>query len=181
MTVSASAPQPGWQGHSPELLFAALKPQPVIKDTVLALCKALAASMRPRLLELVALRTAAVLDSPYVWSGHVFIAAGGVLRRSEIAAAAVGAVAFADRSATVLRAVDELLADHRLATVTRALLGADALGVTVATGAYGLLAGVMAGVGPEPGIPRIAGLESPAAARDTWRLFCSTDGFLEAA
>ena len=180
MTRSA-APQPRWQGHSPELLFAALEPQPVLKDAVLALCKALATSMRPRLLELVALRTAAVLDSRYVWSGHVFIAAEGVLRHSEIAATAVGAVAFAGRSATVLRAVDEILADHRLATATRAQLGSDALHITVATGAYRLLAGVMADVGAEPGIPLIAGLESPAAARDTWRLCCSTDGFSAAA
>jgi hypothetical protein len=156
-----------WKGERPRVFFDTIASQPVIGDGLCALCDALLEGMPTRLRELVALRVSAELDSAYAWHGHVRISCGAVLSRAEIAAVAAGPAAFGGRDAVVLQAVDELLHRGVLRRATRSALGDDELAVKIATGTYRTIASVMAGIDPEPGIPSVAGLESPDRARWT--------------
>jgi hypothetical protein len=144
-----------------------LAAHPVVGDALCGLGDALLEDLADRPRELVALRVSAVLDSVYVWTGHTHLALDSVLSRSEIAAVACGPAALAGRDTAVLRAVDELLADDRLARLTYFTLGSEAFGVIVATGFYRTLAAVARDLDPRPDIRPIAGLETPARARET--------------
>ncbi len=156
-----------WKGERPRAFFDTIASQPVIGDGLCALCDALLEGMPARLRELVALRVSAELDSAYAWHGHVRISCGAVLSRAEIAAVAAGPAAFGGHDAAVLHAVDELLHRGGLRRATRSALGADELAVKIATGTYRTVTSIMAGIEPEPGIPAVAGLESPDRARWT--------------
>lgn len=158
---------PEWHGKRPEGFFARLAGVPILSAGVCGLCDAVRTALPPRLLELVALFVSAELECEYAFHGHTRIALdGGLLSYAEIAAAAVGPTAFHGPDAVLLGAVGELLSDDRLTRATRFALGDDT-GVIVATGAYRLVASLMGATEPEPGVPPVPGLETPARARDT--------------
>lgn len=157
-----------WHGKRPHVFFETIASEPVIGDGLCGLCDALLATMAPRRRELVALRVSAELECTYAWHGHVRISLDAVLSRAEIAGVAAGPAAFCGNDAVLLQAVDELLREDRMRRGTRAALGEDALAVKIAAGTYRTIAWVMAGIGPEPGLDEVRGLETPARARETY-------------
>ena len=160
--------RPAWRGASPNGFLALLTPEPEIGGALRRLLDTLRNEMSPRMLEIIALRTAAKLNCSYAWRGHVFISLDAVLTMREIACLAADGGAFVGREAATLRAVDELLHDERLSEVTRRDLGPDASRVTIATSAYQLVSRLASGMAPEPGIPVDARLASPLRARVTY-------------
>lgn len=163
------AERPEFDGRRPEKLLAALRASPAIQAALLPLGATLMDTMEPRTRELVALRVSALRDSAYLWSGHVPIAMHlGALDPDEIARVAVGSAAFEERDAAVLLTVEHVLANRAVDALARRLLSEpDILAITVATGFYATIASVMQGAEPEPDLPEIAGIETPAEARGT--------------
>ncbi len=166
--------QPEWDGHVPQRLFAAFATQPKLAAPFLALCGALMELLAPRLRELVALRVSAVLDCEYSWTGHVQVSlfedarAPAALTKADIAAVAgAGAAAFGGADTDILIGVDEILRDGALSETSLTALAKDAVSVQIAVGTYRTIAGLMHRVAHEPGLPLVAGLQSPTAARAT--------------
>lgn len=157
--------RPEWKGARPHRFFSRLACEHAIMGAVLALCEALPQTMPRRTLELVALRVSAQLECLYVWQGHCQIALDAELTIAEIAAVAHGPAAFgAPPDAAVLQGVDDLLGYERMSAATRTALGDAELAVTVATATYRLVSWLMDGIEPEPGVPPVAGIETPARA-----------------
>ena len=169
-SLSQTTERPQWKGRLPHSFRAELEAQPVIGYAVCELGDALLRGLADRTRELVALRVNAVLEDlgSYAWAGHCFISVGGVLRESDIARIAAAPHTFDGHDMAVLRAVDALLLGGRLDAALRAELGADRLGVIVATGMYRMVASIMQDVPPEPGTTIHAGIETPARARQTY-------------
>jgi alkylhydroperoxidase family enzyme len=163
--------RPEWKGQRPEELLRYLAIHPVVGDALLTFGDTLLDDMNPRTRELVALRVSAVLENAYIWHGHCHVARNNVLSLREIAGVAIGPSALVGRDAAVLRAVDELLSDARLGRVAYFALRPEALQVMLATGFYRIVATIMHGVDPEPGVAPILGLETPAQARKTYAAF----------
>jgi hypothetical protein len=160
--------RPAWKGESPGGFLALLALEPEIGGAVRHLLDTLRDTMAPRMLELIALRTSARLNSSYAWRGHVFISLDVFLTMREIACIAADGSAFVGRESATLRAVDELLRDERLSDRTRRELGPDASRVTIATSAYQLVSRLSSGMAPEPGIEVDVRLASPLRARVTY-------------
>lgn len=159
-----------WNGRRPTKLLAECNKRPIIGDRLLALGAALMDAMDHRTRELVALRVSAVRNNEYVWNGHVVLGLQlGALDRDEVARVAVGPTVFSGRDAYVLWAVDHVLANRPLDPATGSALDArDLLAIKIATGFYATVAGVMRGFEPEPDVPGVTGIESPARARGTY-------------
>ena len=157
--LSAGAERPQWSLGQPHRLFERLAPQPVVSDELMH-------EFADRARELVALRVAVVRDCAYIWVAHTHIAAHLGLTVDEIAAVRHGASAFDGHDAATLQLVDDVLARRAASATTRLALGAnDVLSVTIAAGFYDLVATIMDGAEPEPGVAAICGLETPAGAR----------------
>ena len=112
--------------------------------------------------ELLILRTARNCRSEYEWAQHVIIGRLAGLTDDEIAAVATGpdAPAWSDRDRALLRAADELHADHRIGDETWAALRSDfgdderrLIEVPMLVGNYTMLAYTLntLGVPVEPG------------------------------
>lgn len=163
--------RPQWQGLVPEALFARLAHEPVVGDALCGLGDALLKSANGRMLEFVALRSSAVRACLYMWRGHCRIA----LRRSEeaitaddVARIAAGPTAFDGPDASLLEAIDELLAERRLSPRSRSAVGERTLVLTIATLFYETVAIIMHDAEPEA--DPVDGLETPdAAARSVGR------------
>ena len=177
MSVVLTTPTdpPEWQGRRPARFFARLAGEPALARGIRELCDAVRESLPPRTLELVALYVSAELECLYAWHGHSRLAFDGrLLSYADIAGAAVGPAAFTGADAVLLQAAAELLRDDRLTGPTRAALGDDT-GVKAAVAAYRLVAWLMEGIGPEPGIPPVSGLKTPTHARATYAALTCAD------
>lgn len=167
--------RPEWKGRRPLRLIRALEPQPLIGDALCGLGDVLRDALADRLRALVVLRTCAVLETLglYAWVAHCDFALRHALSYWDIACVAVGPTALRGRDATVALAVDQLLDDGRIDAVVHEALGDDAIAVKVATGAYRTFITVMQDVEPEPDIAPLAGIETPARARETYAKLAS--------
>lgn len=112
------------------------------------LLRATTLSQRHR--ELLVLRVATVRECDYEWAQHVFIARDVGLTDAEIARVGIGpdAPLWNDLEASLLRAVDELIADGEIAATTWTLLSAaleveQLLDLIFTVGAYETLAWMM--------------------------------------
>lgn len=166
--VHVAADRPAWKGARPETFLRVLAAHPEFDPAVRCLGNAVGDALRPRTLEVAALRSSAVLANLYAWCGHTHSAIDTVLSRREIAAIASGPTALVGRDAAVARAVDELLSNARLPRSTYFALADEAFGLIIAVGFYRLVATIMQDVDPEPSVAVIAGLETPAAALLTY-------------
>lgn len=175
MTIPSMSPTPTstvtgppqWQGHLPLRLLARLESEPLVGAAFRAHCDALRKAMAPRTLEFVALGVSSELGCLYSWHGHCQIARRCGLSEADIAGIAAGAGAFTGFDAIVLTAVGEQLRAGHLTSETKRALGEHELSVTLAVGTYRMVAELMHGIGPEPAIPDIRGLETPGRARAT--------------
>jgi hypothetical protein len=157
--------RPQWSGIFPETLFQRLEGEPTAGAALSGLGDALLATADGRMLEFVALRSAVARDCLYMWRGHCRIALSrpqGRLDEDEIARVALGPSAFTGSDATMLTAIDELLADRRLSAASRRALGDRALLLTIATLFYEAIATIMRDA--EPDEEPLEGLETPTAA-----------------
>jgi alkylhydroperoxidase family enzyme len=114
-------------------------------------------SLEPRDRELVILRTAYRCGSDYEWGQHVRIGRDAGLTDEEIRRVADGPAApgWSSDDATLLRAVDELHGEHRLSDdIWSQLRGrfddATLIELTMLSGHYALLAGVLNSLGVQP-------------------------------
>jgi 4-carboxymuconolactone decarboxylase len=120
----------------------------------------LTGKLPPRDRELAILRAAWLCRSDYEWGQHVRIGVDAGLTEDEIARVPAGADAgWPPEEAAVLRATDELIADHRLSDATWAALAAryddqQMIEMTLLPGNYAMLAGMLNSVGVErePGV-----------------------------
>jgi 4-carboxymuconolactone decarboxylase len=116
-------------------------------------------TLEPRARELLILRTAWRCRAPYVWTHHEVIGRTAGLTDDDLAALAVGTVDDRDPvRAVLLRAADELVADHRLSDPVWNDLAtrhptAQIIEICLLTGQYIMLAGALysLGVQLEPG------------------------------
>ena len=106
--------------------------------------------------ELLVLRTAAVRQCEYEWNQHVFLGRDAGLEADEIARVADGpdAAGWSALDRALLRAVDELVHDARVADATWAVLAGELdeqqlMDVVFTVGAYDLLAMAMRSFGIE--------------------------------
>ena len=104
-------------------------------------------SLSPRQRELLVLRVAHLRDSEYEWKQHLVLAADAGITDDEVAAVQQGpdADGWSTGEAALVRAVDELLADARIADPTWAALAEDLdthqlMDVVFTVGAYDLIA-----------------------------------------
>jgi len=116
----------------------------------------LATTLTPRQRELLILRVATVRDCAYEWAQHVVLAADTGLSEDEIARVAdgPGAPGWSPLEAAMLAAVDELVADARIADDTWAALAAELevpqlMDLVFAVGAYDALAMALLSFGVE--------------------------------
>jgi hypothetical protein len=158
--------RPQWRGIVPRSLFERLEAEPVVGAALCGLGDALLDTADGRMLEFVALRSAAARDCMYMWRGHCRIAlrrAPGALTKTDIAGVATGPKALAGFDAALLTAIDELLADRRLSSASRRALGDRELILTIATLFYETVATIMQDA--EPDEQPLEGLETPSIAR----------------
>lgn len=162
--------RPEWNGRRPLILLDALSIWQDVGDVVLALGSVLMDELDPRTRGLVALRVSALRPSDYVWTGTAAtMVEHDTLNRHEIMRVAYGPTAFVGREAAVLWTVAHVLANRPIDPATRASLGErDLLAVTVTTHFYALLTSITRGLGPEPGVPLITGIETAANALGTY-------------
>ncbi len=106
-----------------------------------------ATSLSPRQRELLVLRVAAVRDAVYEWKQHVVLAEDAGITPEEIARVADGpdAAGWSPVDQAMVRAVDELLADARVADATWGVLAGELeeeqlMDLVFTVGAYDLLA-----------------------------------------
>ena len=132
---------------------------------LLALGAALRETIDPRMLELVTLRVAAARGNRYIWLAHVHFAEQAGLTSTQIARVAFGPRAFCSRDAAVLSCVDHVLAGRPIDEQTRHALGSDdVLAIQIATAFYTAIDSITRGIDPEPGLPPVAGLDTPGDA-----------------
>jgi alkylhydroperoxidase family enzyme len=165
------AQRPEFGDHPPLRFAEELEKLPkAVGHALLALGAALMDEVVHRTRELAALRVSALLHNDYVWTGHVAVSQRlAALDRREIARVAFGHRAFDGHDEAVLWAVDCLLAHRPIDARTRATLGErDLQAVKVVTGFYTAIAGIMKGIGPEPGTPQTAGITMPGEALGTY-------------
>ena len=143
-----------WGELRPRRLLALLASESVIGPALLALGRALSDVLEPRTLETIALRVSARRDCHYIWRGHCAIAFD-LLGAEGIARIAHGADALSGAHAALVRAVDEIL-DGRSSS--------HDLQVTIATGFYDVLCGLLGDTEPEDDALPVGGLETPADA-----------------
>ena len=143
-----------WRELRPRQLFARLAVEPVIGAAFEALGRTLVDELDGRTLETIALRVSARRDCHYVWRGHCAIAFD-LLGAEGIARIAHGADALSGAHAALVRAVDEIL-DGRSSS--------HDLQVTIATGFYDVLCGLLGDTEPEDDALPVGGLETPADA-----------------
>jgi alkylhydroperoxidase family enzyme len=173
MTEPRAADRPQWSGIIPRSLFDRFEAEPVAGAALCGLGDALLGTADGRLLEFVALRSAAARDCLYMWRGHCLIALRrpqGRLTEDEIARVAAGPEALSGRDAAILRGIDELLHDRCLSPATRSAVGGEELILTIATLFYEAIATIMRDA--EPDERALPGLETPATAALTvgrWR------------
>ncbi|MEA3077436.1 MAG: hypothetical protein QOF60_2344 [Actinomycetota bacterium] len=117
--------------------------------------------------EIVILRTAWRCGSTYEWAQHVAIAGAAGLSPDEIRAVAkegASAPGWSPAEAALLRAVDELVDDHRISDETWAALTASfdderqLIEIPMLSGHYAMLAGALNTLGVEPersGLPAL--------------------------
>jgi alkylhydroperoxidase family enzyme len=157
--------RPQWKGHVPDKLFTRLSAAPVAGDALCALGDALLATVSRRILELVALRTSAVRDCPYMWNGHCRIALeppDPPLTAECVARVAAGPAALAGHDAVVVQGIDDVLAGRGLGAWAEDAIGDGALSVLIATLFYATVATIMSDA--EPDAQPVPGLETPAIA-----------------
>jgi hypothetical protein len=163
--------RPQWSGIVPESLFNRLEAEPVAGAALCGLGDALLATADGRMLEFVALRSAAARDCLYMWRGHCRIALKrpqGALTKQEIALVAAGPGSLTGADGNVVRAIDELLATRVLSEDSTRAVGEKALILTIATLFYEAIATIMRSA--EPDEDPVDGLETPAvAARNAGR------------
>lgn len=155
----------GWQ-HRPQRLYDILGADPALGEPFDVYGKTLNQVLPPRMLELVALRLAALRDCHYMWRGHVQIALHhpvDPLTEDEIAGVAAGPHALAEPDARFVRAIDELAARRPTRHALQAL-GDDALRVLLATFFYEAVTALLHDVEPEPQATPVAGLQTPSIA-----------------
>ncbi len=120
--------------------------------------------LAPRERELAILRVAWRCRSPYEWGQHVGLGREAGLAGEEIARVAsdLDPTLWPDAEATVLRATDELVDDHRIGDATWAALAArldedQLIEVPMLVGHYVMLAGVLNSlrVEPDAGLPAL--------------------------
>ena len=162
-----------WRGYAPLALLENLKREPAIGDALCQLGDELRPAIEPRTLAMVVLRVACVMSCEYLWAQAYLAHENNVLSYAEIVALAGGPDESSADDAAVLAAVDELLADGRLTDSSSTRLGARALGVKIAVGTYQTFAYVAQDLAPEPGVPVLAGIESPAKALETYLAHCA--------
>jgi 4-carboxymuconolactone decarboxylase len=115
----------------------------------------LTGKLPPRDRELAILRTAWLCRSDYEWGQHVRIGLDAGLTDDEIARVPAGpGGGWSTEDAAVLRAADELVADHRLSDATWAALAAryddqQMIEMTLLPGNYAMLAGMLNSIGVE--------------------------------
>jgi alkylhydroperoxidase family enzyme len=104
-------------------------------------------TLTPRDRELLVLRVAHLRQSVYEWAQHAVLAGDAGLTDDEVARLAEGpdAAGWSERDAALVRAVDELVADARIAEPTWQVLRAELdlqqlMDVVFTVGAYDLLA-----------------------------------------
>jgi AhpD family alkylhydroperoxidase len=169
-TTPAQATPDGsnWHGMLPTKLLLRLAAQPRLGAALYTVGETLIKEVDRRRLELIALRVSAVRGCQYVWRGHCRIALrleDGPLTAQDIARVAAGPTALADPDRSIVRAVDDLL-DHRVVDrATRERLGEGLLGLMIGTLFYDTVATLMHGEAPEPDAVPVAGIETPARAR----------------
>lgn len=175
--MTSSSNQPGdarsreeWQGRRPERLLRVAEQHPLLGDPILAEGQIVMDALNHRARELVALRVAAVRESEYIWSGHVYIALGlGALSREDIVRTAVGPTASSGGDADILRLVDCVLAAKPIAPTTHAALGEDTRKWLIrAVRFFDAVTFLMRGIPGEPELEPVAGLDTPAEARRTY-------------
>jgi alkylhydroperoxidase family enzyme len=155
-----------WKDQRPYELFKRLMVQPVIGEAICALGDTIIDELTDRRRELVALRASALRENSYMWRGHCQIAQHIGLTVAEIARVAVGPAVCEGDDAAILWAVDHVLTDRRIDSVTQRMLGEGGmLSVRIAAKFYDMMASVMHDAEPEPGATPIAGLETAARAR----------------
>jgi AhpD family alkylhydroperoxidase len=165
----ARAPLPdpaGWQ-HRPQRLYEILAADPPLGEAFDAYGRTLNQLLPPRMLELVALRVAALRDCHYMWRGHVQIARGhpvDALADDEIAGVAAGPNALGDADARLVRAIDEVATRRESRGQLEALGARDALRVLLATSFYEAVTALLRDVEPEPQATPVPGLETPSIA-----------------
>jgi hypothetical protein len=164
-----------WRGKRPQRFLDELAPEPIIGAAFLGNCDAVRVAMEARTLELLALRVSAELECLYSWRGHCRIALDRILSYAEIAGVASGPTAFSGHDADVLWAVDAILDHGYLTSSARSALGDAALSITIATGTYRTVAGLMYDIQPEPDLSEIVGLETPGRARETYATLTHQD------
>ena len=115
-----------------------------------------ASTITPRQRELLVLRVAAVRGSDYEWAQHLVLARDAGITGEEIerVAAGGGADGWSPLEASLLAAVDELLAEARVGDATWAALSAELddqqlLDVIATVGTYDLLAMVLRSCGTQ--------------------------------
>jgi AhpD family alkylhydroperoxidase len=162
----STLPDPaGWQ-HRPQRLYEILATDPALGEAFDVYGRTLNQLLRPRTLELIALRLAALRDCDYMWRGHVQIALNhpvDAFTVDEVARVAAGPHALDEADARIVRAIDELAA-RRATRPNLDALGDDALGVVLATFFYEAVTALLHRVEPEKQATPVAGLQTPSIA-----------------
>lgn len=155
----------GWQ-HRPRRLYEILAADPALGEAFDNYGRTLNKLLPARMLELIALRLAALRDCDYMWRGHVQIALNHPVERlteDEIAGIAAGPHTLEGADARIVRAIDEVAA-CRATHPDLASLGDDALPVLLAILFYEAVTVLMHRVEPEPEATPVPGLQTPSIA-----------------